>query len=458
MNAMVKVLVPSGSIGSGTRPQEPFERGMEERPDVIAVDGGSTDSGPYYLGSGEPKCSLGSLRAELKLLMVARARRGIPLIVGSCGTSGSDHGVDVMRGLCQEIAEELGQTVRVACIYSEQPAARIKEALREGRIQPLPPVQPIDEALVDRCSRIVALMGVEPIIHALEQGVDIVLAGRATDTALMAAVPIARGMHQGAAWHAAKILECGAQCTTKPMAGAVLASVDRDGFIIQALAEGSRATPRSLHAHMLYENANPFTLTEPGGVLDVSASAYSAIDDQHVRVEGSVWTPSARYTVKLEGAAPAGYQGVFLSIIRDARYKARFDEWLEGLEARTRLIIATQLKLKPEDFHLQFRAIGRNAILGDRERLVGDPAEIGVMAIVTAATQERIRDLLKALGSPMLHFPLPDAELLPTHGFPLSPASMERGLVYEFVLNHVMSVDDPLSPFRFDYMTFGAAR
>lgn len=458
MTKSVKILVPSGALGAnGTRSPEPFNRGLRERPDVIAVDAGSTDSGPHYLGSGEPKPALGALRAELRQAMVARDELGIPLIVGSCGTSGSDHGVDLMRRLCEDLAKELGQTVRVACIYSEQSADAVKRALREGRISALQPERAIDDALVDRCARIVAAMGAEPIMHALRQGVDIVLAGRATDTALMAAVPLLRGMAPGPTWHAGKILECGAMCTTKPASGAVLAEVDDRGFTIHALAEGGRATPLTVMAHMLYENSNPYVLVEPGGVLDVTQARYTAIDERRCRVEGSTWTTSAAYTVKLEGAAPAGYQGVILNILRGPRYKGRFEEWITTLEQRLRDGIAKQLGLSERDYHLQFRAIGRDAALGAMETAKGDPVEIGVMAIVTTADRARTKELLSMLNSPMLHFPLHDDEELPTHTFPFSPATMDRGLVYEFVLNHVMTVDDPLAPFRFEFATLGVA-
>jgi hypothetical protein len=451
------VLVPSGSIGTGPRSREAWDRGVAAGPDVIAVDGGSTDSGPHYLGSGTAKCSVGSLRAELKVLMEARARLGIPLIVGSCGTCGSDAGVDLMRGICEDIARELGQVVRVACIYSQQSADAVKAALAQGRILALQPERPIDAALVDRCTHIVAAMGAEPIIHALEKGAEIVLAGRATDTALMAAVPLMKKVHAGAAWHAGKILECGAMCTTKPSSGVVMATIDDSGFTVRALADGARATPRTVHAHMLYENSNPFVLVEPGGVLDVASSTYTVIDEQQVRVEGSTWTPSATYTVKLEGAAPAGWQAVSLCIVRSPRYLARFDEWLEGLESRVRTAISVQLGLAPADYHLQFRSIGQDAALGGMETRRGDPTEIGVMAVVTSPAASRTKEIIGLMSPPMLHFGLPDDEETATHCFPLSPASMDRGLAYEFVLNHVMAVDDPLSPFRFEYHTFGSA-
>lgn len=459
MNPSVKILVPAGALGAGNnRSPEPFDRGVRMRPDVIAVDAGSTDSGPHYLGSGEPKPSRAVLRAELRQLMVARAELGVPLIVGSCGTSGCDNGVDIMRGICEDIARELGQSVRVACLYSEQSAATVKQALREGRISALQPERPLDEALIDRCSHIVALMGVEPIIHALEQGVDIVLAGRTTDTALMACMPVMRGLPAGPSWHAAKTLECGALCTTAPTVGAVLATVDGGGFTVHALSEGGRATPRTVHAHMLYENADPFLLTEPGGVLDVTDATYTALDDRLCRVEGSQWKPSKTYTMKLEGAAPAGYQGVILTLLRSPRYTQRFEEWITTCEARVRKTIESRLGLTAADYHLQFRAIGRDAALGALETAVAQPLEIGVMGIVTSPQAGRTKEILSMLNSPMLHFALPDDEEMPTHAFPFSPASMDRGVVYEFVLNHVMAVSDPLAHVRFDYATLGVTQ
>ena len=46
-----RVLVPSGVLGLGFD-LAALERGIAARPDIICIDGGSTDSGPYYLGTG----------------------------------------------------------------------------------------------------------------------------------------------------------------------------------------------------------------------------------------------------------------------------------------------------------------------------------------------------------------------------------------------------------------------
>jgi hypothetical protein len=273
---------------------------------------------------------------------------------------------------------------------------------------------------------------------------------------VLACLPIMRGAPAGPSWHAGKTMECGAQCTTTPTDAMVIAEIDEQGFTLIAVGDSARATPNSVMAHMLYENSNPNLLVEPGGALNVEAARYRSLDEQRVRVEGSVWEPSERYTVKLEGSAPAGYQSVLLSVVRGPEYIARFDEWLALLDGVMRQRIEKNLGIGPGDYDLQFRAIGKNSALGELERQVGQPVEIGVLAIATSPEASRTQDILALLNPYMLHFPLPEDKDLPTHAFPLSPASMDRGLIYEFVLNHVMVVDDPLAPFRFDFTTVGA--
>ena len=50
----------------------------------------------------------------------------------------------------------------------------------------------------------------------------------------------------------------------------------------------------------------------------------------------------------------------------------------------------------------------------------------------------------------VLHYPLTQNEPLPTFAFPFSPAQTDRGELYEFALNHVMELDDPMSAFKLE--------
>ena len=293
-----------------------------------------------------------------------------------------------------------------------------------------------------------ALAGAEQIAAALRTGADVVIAGRATDTAAIAALPLMNGEHAGAAWHGAKIGECGALCSTRPLSGVVGLEFDRAGCTVEPHAEGARCTPESVAAHMLYENADPFILQEPGGHLDARGAHYEALDDRRVRISGSRWVASDSYTVKLEGARLAGYQTTALAILRDARYVANARRWLERLEAFLAREIPARTGLDAAGYALEFRLIGVDAALGPLEARASDPVEVGVLAIVTAASQAAATEIARLANPFLLHFPLADEEALPTFAFPYSPAETERGPLYEFALNHTMRLDDPMDAFR----------
>ena len=444
---MVRVLIPSGALGLGYD-KDALARAVAASPDLIAIDGGSTDSGPSYLGRGVSKYARAATKAEWRGLIEARAIAGVPLVIGTAGTCGADSAVDWLYDITVEILRELGQTSRIAVLKSGQPAARIKSALVAGDITPLPHAPDIDADVIDACTHIVALAGAEQIAAALDTGADIVIAGRTTDTAIIAALPIMRGDHTGAAWHGAKIGECGALCATNPQSGVILVDFDDTGFIITPMAEGAHATPHTVSAHMLYENSDPFILFEPGGHLDVTGAHYSALDDTRVRVEGSVWVPSDRYKVKLEGARITGYQTVVMALLRDRRYVTHVQAWCDDIAAKHAAKVAD--RLGDIAYGLELRIIGQDATLGALENRAADLVEVGVMAVVTAPDQATANDIAKLLNPYLLHHPLTRDEDQPTFAFPFSPAEIDRGAAYEFCLNHVMKLADPMDAFTLE--------
>ena len=440
---ITKILIPSGALGLGYD-RDALMRGIEHEPDLIAIDGGSTDSGPHYLGTGTSKYSRNSIKSEWRELMQARAMANVPLVIGTAGTCGADDAVDWLLDITKEIATETGQDVTVAVLKSGQPADRVMRALDQGRITPLEPVIDIDHNLLQSCTNIVALAGAEQIQAALDTGADIVIAGRTTDTATIAALPLARGCHAGGAWHGAKIGECGALATTNPSSGTIIITFDADGFTVEPMGRNARATPYTVSAHMLYENSNPLQLYEPGGHLDVTGATYTLLDDRRVRVVGSTWVPSDAYTVKLEGARCGGYQCVSLALIREARYVHNIEIWTEAVEENCRQKAQERIE---GDFTLELRIIGLNATLGAQDMNAQIGSEVGVLGIVTAPSEMVAKEVAKMLNPYLLHMPLTEDEEMPTFAFPFSPSEMNRGEIYEFCLNHVMELDDPMQAF-----------
>ena len=446
---MTRILIPSGALGLGYD-ADALARGVAAKPDLIAIDGGSTDSGPSYLGRGVSKYSRAGTKAEWKGLIAARVEAGCPLVIGTAGTCGADSTVEWLYEITVEVLAELGLSAKIAVLKSEQPKERVTDALTEGRVTPLPHAPEISADLIGSTTHIVALAGAEQIAEALRTGADIVIAGRTTDTAIIAALPLMRGDHAGAAWHAAKIGECGALCATNPQSGVIQIDIDAEGFTVTPLADGAHCSPHTVSAHMLYENSDPFMLYEPGGHLDVTAAKYTALDDTSVRVTGSVWVPSDRYTVKLEGARVAGYQTLLLATVRDRRYVENIRAWVDDIARRHAQRVANRMGLGPEEYSCELRIIGVEATLGALETRREAPAEAGVMGIITAATQQRANEIGKLLNPFLLHHPLTREEEQPTFAFPFSPAEIDRGAIYEFCLNHVIELDNPMDAFSLE--------
>ena len=444
-----RVLIPSGVLGLGFD-SAALAKGVAMKPDIICIDGGSTDSGPFYLGTGTSKYSRAATKTEWRELMAARAHLNVPLVIGSCGTCGTKQTVDWMFEITKEIAEELGQTLKIAKLYSDQSATTLKTALNNDTIKALEPAPEISCELIDTFENTVALAGAEHIAAALNSGADIILAGRTTDTATISALPIMRGDHAGAAWHGAKVGECGALCSTNPTSGVILVDFDDKGFTIEPLAEGAMCTPHSVSAHMLYENSDPFILYEPGGHLDVTDATYTALDDRRVRVEGSVWNAQKPYTVKLEASKIVGYQTTIIAILRDAHYVANAQKWTNQLQEFLVKEISRRMDLAPEDYTLEFRLIGVDATLGKLESKASLPSEVGVLGIITATDQETAGEIGRLINPFVLHYPLTENEELPTFAFPFSPAQTDRGALYEFALNHIMELDEPMSAFKLE--------
>ena len=112
---IAKVLIPSGALGI-TYSREALKEGLKKSPDIIAIDGGSTDSGPAYLGQGVSKYSRATTKSEWKALMEARDSLKIPLLIGSAGTCGTNASVDWFLKITQELAKELGQRPKIAVL------------------------------------------------------------------------------------------------------------------------------------------------------------------------------------------------------------------------------------------------------------------------------------------------------------------------------------------------------
>lgn len=446
-----RVLMPIGSLGAGID-QEAFDNGTAMKPDVIAVDAGSTDSGPAYLASGTCKYSRSMLKNDLEICILGAKTAGIPLLVGTCGTCGTNSTVDLCAEITSEIYTERGFRGRVAKVYSQQEPETLEKKWDEGKIHPLEGAPAVTREIFEQCDNIVALMGAEPFIEALENGAEVVLCGRASDTAIIAAVPLMKGCDTAASWHGAKTVECGAQCTDSARGSGVFLVVDETGFFVSPLLPSVHCTPYTVSAHMLYENVDPFRLAEPSGCILTDQSVYTPVDDRTVYVTGTRFEKAKQYTMKLEGASAIGCQSICLVGIADRMVMADPEKWIRNISAYVDEYIRKN-GISPDDYSFNFKAYGYNAVIeGPVPEGTPPPREIGMLLTVTAKTQEMATQICKIFNPYLLHFPADFTMQLPSYAFPFSPADCPRGCTYEFKLHHVIDVDDPLELIKFDYI------
>ncbi len=442
-------------VGAGF-PDNSVATAADLKLDFIGADAGTIDVGPYQL-AGDGTIFSGPLcRYDLKRsLLLARAKK-IPLVIGSCGGSGRDWGVDWFAGMLREIAKEAGLApFKVARIYSEIDRSYLAAKIRKGHIRPLSGLQlPYTEEHVARSTRITSVMGAEPFIEALKQGADVVLAGRATDSAIFSAIPLSKGYPPGVAWHAAKVAECGGAIGEPARPDLLRVSLDEEGFVVTTLSTGSRCTPWSVSAHQLYENGDPTRFVEPSGTINTKNVAYSAADERSVRITGATFEHAPGYTLKLEGVEPAGYQSIALASYNDSVLLEELPAWLE----RTRAEINAKLNrvfgpdASKATLTIRTYGAGNGSDLFNLRPVTVPAADAFFVLDAVAPTQELASSVATVAWHTLIHFP-PSGWRggLVTAAWPFNPPVIERGLMHRFNVNHIIDVDDPLEALRFEY-------
>ncbi len=442
----VRILAPLGMLGYGY-PMAHFEAGLARDPHLIAVDAGSTDGGPHKLGKGVGIVSEAATRRDLEPMIRAAVDRGIPLVVGTAGGSGSAVHMAWARRIVEAILADNGWSARVAVIAADVDPERVAAAADSGDLRPLRAVPEVNADTVRACTAIVGQMGVEPIIAALEQGADIVLCGRAYDPTMFAALPVMLGFPEGLALHMGKVLECGAQCAIPGAASdCMLGTLDHSGFVLEPLSPERRCTPTSVAAHTLYEKSDPARLPGPGGDLVLADCRFEAVSDRAVRVTGSRFEPSETYRVKLEGSVCVGYRAVCIAGLRDPQMIANLDECLDAVRQATREFGGFDAD---GGYDLNFLCYGRDAVLGTSEpERDAVPHEVGVVIDAVGPSQDQADALCSLARSSLLHYHYSGRKATGGNlAFPFAPSDFQGGAVFRFALYHTMTVRDGLELF-----------
>lgn len=451
MENQIKILSPCGILGYGF-PIKSFIRGMEEEPDAIVVDAGSTDAGPHKLGAGVAIVSRLACKKDLSVLIKGSREHKIPLIIGSAGGSGARVHTEWTVDIISEILREENIKCKLAIIWADIPDDKVKEAIRENKIEGLSQNVPIlTEELVDMTNGIVAQMGAEPILEALENKADIIVCGRAYDPSPFAAVGIYHGFDEALSYHLGKILECGALCAEPGSAKDCIMGVLKEGsFEVYPTSDNRKCTPISVAAHTFYEKDHPYVLKGPGIVLNLENCEFEAVSESRVRVKGSKLIKTPIYQIKLEGARQKLFRTFVIAGVRDPILIQRLEE-VENLVVES---VREYFSEIPKDsYTINFYNYGKNGVMGELEPSRQIPHEVGVLFEVLAKSQSEASAICSSVRSTFMHYGYEGRKSTSGNlAFPFAPSDVEFGAVYEFSVYHLMDVKDAKEMFPIEYM------
>jgi hypothetical protein len=227
-----------------------------------------------------------------------------------------------------ELAKELGvHGVRVGVVEGDDLKDRLPLLVAAGHeLRNMDTGEPLEPHL-HRITSANAYLGARPVCEALEQGADVVLCGRVTDTAL-ALAPLAYEFGWGeedwdrlaAGTIAGHIIECGAQCTGGNFSrwwevpdlwnvGYPIVEAAADGtFVVTKHAgTGGMATVDTVSEQLLYEMGNPSEYITPDVVADFTTIRLEQVGEDRVRVSGIEGRPRTG-TLKVSASYLAGYK------------------------------------------------------------------------------------------------------------------------------------------------------
>ena len=445
----LRIICPNGHLGFAPLRPASFHLGVAARPDYIAADSGSDDVGPIPLGSDTSTSPLAWQTQDLEEMLLASRRLGVPMIIGSSGDTGANSRVDLYVRIIAELASKHGlRKFRVGYFYSEVAKEDLRRRMRSGNtVKGLEGHADLTESELDATTRIVAMAGVHPFIALLQQGAEVIIGGRSSDSAVFAAPAIHHGFPENQAYYLGKVLECASFCA-EPYGGkeTVLGEVTRDDVRVTAMSPAQRCTPASVAGHAMYERANPYFEHVAGGTLDMSDCRYEQVAEKTTRITGAKFITAPEFRVKLEGSGKVGERYVGMVGIRDPYTIANVDAVIGWARQQVRE------KFGPEGtgggYELHYTVYGRDGIMGELEPLRDKPAhELCILVQGIAPTAAMAEEVCLIGTRQMFYARLPEVKgSAGSVAFALDEV-LRASAAYRWTLNHTVRCGDPLELF-----------
>jgi hypothetical protein len=231
-----------------------------------------------------------------------------------------------------DVARELGLAgkVRIGIVTGDDIMPRLDELLSRGiELRNMDTEEPLS-TVRDRIQSANVYLGAAPMVEALQQGAQVVITGRATDTGLTLA-PL---MHEfgwaaddwnrlAAGTIAGHIIECGAQCSGGNCqydwrnipdladVGFPIVEVSSDGTFVVTKHEGTGGCVNvpSVKEQLVYEMGDPHQYITPDVVADFTTIHLRDDGRDRVRVHGIEGRPATEF-LKVSISYSAGFKAV----------------------------------------------------------------------------------------------------------------------------------------------------
>lgn len=276
------------------------------------------------------------------------AKKGIKVVSNAGGVNPQACAVAL-----REVAEDAGVKLKIAWVTGDDLMPR-EQALRDAGITEMFS----GAAFPEKCWSMNAYLGALPVAKALAEGADIVITGRAVDSA----VTLGPLIHEfgwspddadlmSAGSLCGHILECGAQATGGLYTdyhrvpdwddiGYPIAECAADGSFVVTKPEGTGGIVEAgtVKEQLLYEIGDPQAYILPDVVCDFSTVQVEEIGENRVRVSGARGQP-ATDSYKVSGTWQDGFRATALITIGGWDAVGKCQKTAEAILKRTRRML-----------------------------------------------------------------------------------------------------------------------
>lgn len=307
-----------------------------------------------------------------------------------------------------ELAEDKGLSPKIGMVSGDNIIGELDELEAQGADFDNYDTGESFEAIRDEVATANVYLGSPPILEALEDGADIIVTGRCTDSSIVIAPLIheygwsldnydllASGMIAG------HLLECGGQATGGNYEGEwqnieglhklgyPIAEVDEDGTIVITKHDnlGGKVERGSVMQQLLYEVGDPSKYIAPEVIADITEAQLEEVGENRVQFTG-VQGREPTDTYKVSMAYEDGYKS-------DASITYAWPNALEKAKKAEELLLTRFQEMDLEYEKINFEYLGYDGIFGEATpNPPDDPSEI----VLRVAIRGQNRDDISRFG------------------------------------------------------------